>query len=121
MQREFSEPGFPGDAGALRELPRGQSIRPGDPRRQTLGQGFKQRGRSSPAYIRLMGNEADAVVELNRALDRRVAADRPRRRVRPALPAAPAALLQGGLPAAAADEGVRGRGGDVQSITLPGA
>ncbi|GHF60244.1 FAD-linked oxidase [Kitasatospora xanthocidica] len=89
MRSEFSRRGFLGGAGAAaagitagsmsaasaaggapRELPKGRSILPGDPRYQTLGQGFNQRWSSSPSYIRLVGNEADAVAELNRALDR---------------------------------------------------
>ncbi|WP_326846100.1 FAD-dependent oxidoreductase [Streptomyces kaniharaensis] len=57
-------------AAAARELPRGRSVLPGDPRYQTLSQGFNQRWRSDPAYIRLVGNEADAVAALNRALHR---------------------------------------------------
>ncbi|MFJ3219181.1 FAD-binding protein [Kitasatospora sp. NPDC086801] len=57
-------------AGARREPPEGRSVLPGDPRYRTLSQGFNQRWRSSPAHIRLVGNEADAVGELNRALDR---------------------------------------------------
>ncbi|MEV8325546.1 FAD-binding protein [Kitasatospora sp. NPDC056731] len=56
-------------AGAHREPPEGRSVRPGDPRYRTLGQGFNQRWRSNPAYIRLVVDEADAVGELNRALD----------------------------------------------------
>jgi hypothetical protein len=54
---------------AVRELPQGRSVGPGDPRYQTLSQGFNQRWSSQPAYIRLVGNETDAVVELARALD----------------------------------------------------
>ncbi|MEU3570934.1 BBE domain-containing protein [Kitasatospora sp. NPDC036755] len=87
MQCEFSRRGFLGGAGAAaagitagstgvtaaegvhREAPRGRSVLPGDPRYQTLAQGFNQRWSSSPARIRLVGNEADAVAELNRALD----------------------------------------------------
>ncbi|MFF4923896.1 FAD-dependent oxidoreductase [Kitasatospora sp. NPDC001261] len=87
MRYEFSRRGFLGGAGAAaagitaastgaaaaegarRELPKGRSVLPGDPRYQTLAQGFNQRWSSSPAYIRLVGDEADAVAEVNRALD----------------------------------------------------
>ncbi|MFH9352972.1 FAD-binding oxidoreductase [Kitasatospora sp. NPDC017646] len=48
----------------------GRTVLPGDPRYRTLSQGFNQRWHSSPAYIRLVADEADAVAELNRALDR---------------------------------------------------
>ncbi|MER7757499.1 FAD-binding protein [Kitasatospora sp. NPDC097643] len=87
MRHEFSRRGFLGSAGAAaagisvistgaaaaagadREMRKGRSVLPGDPRYQTLSQGFNQRWHSSPALIRLVGNEADAVAELNRALD----------------------------------------------------
>ncbi|WP_416875051.1 FAD-dependent oxidoreductase [Kitasatospora sp. SC0581] len=87
MRYEFSRRGFLGGAGAAaagitvastgaaaaegarREPPKGRSVLPGDPRYQTLAQGFNQRWSSSPAYIRLVGDEADAVAEVNRALD----------------------------------------------------
>ncbi|WP_327673411.1 FAD-binding oxidoreductase [Kitasatospora sp. NBC_00458] len=47
----------------------GRSVFPRDPRYETLSQGFNQRWRSKPAYIRLVGDEADAVAGLSRALD----------------------------------------------------
>ncbi|MBV6699779.1 FAD-dependent oxidoreductase [Kitasatospora aureofaciens] len=65
MRGEFSREAV----GDIRELPKGRSVGPDDPRYRTLSQGFNQRWSSTPAYIRLVGNEADAVVELNRALD----------------------------------------------------
>ncbi|MFI9321928.1 FAD-dependent oxidoreductase [Kitasatospora aureofaciens] len=48
----------------------GRTVLPGDPRYRTLSQGFNQRWHSSPAYIRLVADDADAVAELNRAMDR---------------------------------------------------
>ncbi|MFI6850540.1 FAD-binding oxidoreductase [Kitasatospora sp. NPDC050467] len=52
------------------EVPDGQSVLPGDPRYQTLSQGFNQRWSSTPAYIRLVGNDADAVAAVKTALDK---------------------------------------------------
>ncbi|MFJ3791545.1 FAD-binding oxidoreductase [Kitasatospora sp. NPDC090091] len=51
-------------------VPEGQFVLPGDSRYQTLSQGFNQRWSSTPAYIRLVGNEADAVAGLKTALDK---------------------------------------------------
>ncbi|MFB6888578.1 FAD-dependent oxidoreductase [Kitasatospora sp. NPDC056327] len=51
------------------EQPEGVTVFPPDSRYETLSQGFNQRWRSRPAYIRLVGNEADAVAELRSALD----------------------------------------------------
>ncbi|MFF8769290.1 FAD-binding oxidoreductase [Kitasatospora sp. NPDC015120] len=52
------------------ERPEGATVLPSDPRYETLSQGFNQRWRSRPAYIRLVGGEADAVAALRSALDR---------------------------------------------------
>ena len=47
------------------------SVTPHDKTRyETLSQGFNQRFSSRPEYIRLIQNEDDAVVQLNRALDK---------------------------------------------------
>ncbi|MFF1907524.1 FAD-binding protein [Kitasatospora sp. NPDC058218] len=92
MSQEFSRRGFLGSAGmaaagvsaaslglgaaagpAAAEpagIPDGRSVFPGDSRYQTLSQGFNQRWSSKPALIRLVGNDADAVAELRRALDK---------------------------------------------------
>ncbi|MEU6234460.1 FAD-binding protein [Kitasatospora sp. NPDC047058] len=51
------------------EVSEGQAVFPRDPRYQTLSQGFNQRFGSTPAYIRLVGNESDAVAGLRTALD----------------------------------------------------
>ncbi|MEV7782526.1 FAD-binding protein [Kitasatospora sp. NPDC088351] len=89
MGQEFSRRGFLGSAGMatvgvsgaslgladvtaaaeVAAVPEGQSVLPDDSRYQTLSQGFNQRWGSRPAYIRLVGNEADAVAELRAALD----------------------------------------------------
>ncbi|MEV6976951.1 FAD-binding protein [Kitasatospora sp. NPDC093806] len=92
MSHEFSRRGFIGSTGmaaagvsaaslglaatgagraaaAPVEQPEGYTVFPPDSRYETLSQGFNQRWRSSPAYIRLVGNEADAVAELRSALD----------------------------------------------------
>ncbi|GAA1392526.1 FAD-binding oxidoreductase [Kitasatospora putterlickiae] len=92
MSREFSRRGFLGSTGMAAagmsagslglaagaagkaaaepvEQPEGVTVFPSDPRYETLGQGFNQRWRSRPDYIRLVGNEADAVAELRSALD----------------------------------------------------
>ncbi|MEU1420674.1 FAD-binding oxidoreductase [Kitasatospora sp. NPDC005751] len=58
--------GAPGAPGVLG----GQSVLPGDPRYQTLSQGFNQRWSSRPAYIRLVGSDADVVAALKTALDK---------------------------------------------------
>ncbi|MFG3054060.1 FAD-binding oxidoreductase [Kitasatospora sp. NPDC048239] len=91
MRREFSRRGFLGSAGMAAAgvsvgslgaaagpasaaeaaaVAEGQSVLPGDPRYQTLSQGFNQRWSSKPEYIRLVGNEAGAVAELRTALGR---------------------------------------------------
>ncbi|MET8698686.1 FAD-binding oxidoreductase [Kitasatospora sp. NPDC004723] len=63
-----ASPGLTADAASAAQ-PEGVTVRPSDLRYETLGQGFNQRWRSRPAYIRLVGNEADAVAELRSALD----------------------------------------------------
>ncbi|MEV0191545.1 FAD-binding protein [Kitasatospora purpeofusca] len=93
MSNEFSRRGFLGSTGMVAagasaaslglavgaagqasarpvEQPEGWTVFPPDSRYETLGQGFNQRWSSRPAYIRLVGNEADAVAELRSALDR---------------------------------------------------
>ncbi|WP_380283076.1 FAD-dependent oxidoreductase [Kitasatospora purpeofusca] len=94
MRHEFSRRGFLGSTGVAAagvsaaslglaaagaagqaaaepaERPEGVTVLPSDPRYETLGQGFNQRWRSRPAYIRLVGGEADAVNALRSALDR---------------------------------------------------
>lgn len=52
-------------------VPEGRSVLPGDRRYQTLSQGFNQRWSSRPAYIRLVGDEVDAVASLAAALAER--------------------------------------------------
>ncbi|MEV7026899.1 FAD-binding protein, partial [Kitasatospora sp. NPDC093558] len=48
---------------------REEFVLPGDARYQTLSQGFNQRFGSTPAYIRLVRDDADVLDELNWALD----------------------------------------------------